>query len=101
MKIMLAGILFCLIIIAFKSVNFNVTTPAPNVNVNADKAQTYVQVAPNRIGIVDSGIHTGYPGQLIIFDYDPVSKTFTYATTLKSSTILYHPEEYGIPIATK
>ncbi|MPM94131.1 hypothetical protein SDC9_141274 [bioreactor metagenome] len=60
--------------------------------------QQFVQIAPNRIGIVDSGTHTGYRGQLIIFDFDPDSKTFKYVETLKASYILDHPEEFGIPI---
>lgn len=63
--------------------------------------QQFVQIAPNRIGIVDSGSHTGYSGQLIIFDFDPSLKTFTYIETLKASYILEHPEEYGIPVRGK
>jgi hypothetical protein len=97
-RVILIGILICLIIIAFKP-NENVTMPTPNVNI--DNMQQFVQVAPNRIGIVDSGTHTGYRGQLIIFDFDPDSKTFKYVETLKASYILDHPEEYGIPTRSK
>lgn len=57
-KVILTGILFCLIIIAFKPTkNNNITTPAPNVNI--DNMQRFVQIAPNRIGIVDTGTNTG------------------------------------------
>ena len=100
-KVVLVGILICLIIIAFKSINLNVTSQAPNVNVNVDNAQQFIQIAPNRIGIVGTGIHIGYRGQLIIFDFDPTTKTFSYVETLKASYILDHPEEYGIPINSK
>jgi hypothetical protein len=96
MKFILTGILVCLIVIAFKPNKENVTVPTPNVNI--DNMQQFVQIAPNRIGIVDSGTHTGYRGQLIIFDFDPDSKTFKYIETLKASYILDHPEEFGIPI---
>lgn len=97
-KVILTGILICLIIIAFKP-NEIATMPAPDVNV--DNIQQFIQVAPNRIGIVDSGIHTGNNGQLIIFDFDPGSKTFNYIQTLDASYILNHPEEYGIPSRSK
>lgn len=97
-KVILTGILVCLIIIALKP-NEDVSIPSPNVNI--DNMQQFVQVAPNRIGIVDSGTHTGYRGQLIIFDFDPDSKTFKYVETLNAPYILDHPEEYGIPTRSK
>lgn len=96
-KVILTGILFCLIIIAFKTTkDNNITTPTPNVNI--DNVQRFVQIAPNRIGIVDTGTNTGYRGQLVIFDFDEGSKTFKYVETLKASYILDHPEEFGIPV---
>lgn len=95
-KVILTGILICLIIIAVKPNRETISVPTPNVNI--DNMQQFVQVAPNRIGIVDSGIQTGYSGQLIIFDFDPESKNFKYIETLNASYILDHPEEYGIPI---
>lgn len=98
-KVILTGILICLIIIAFKPYEKSITTPVPNVNI--DNMQQFIQIAPNRIGIVDSGTHTGYRGQLIIFDFDPNSKTFKYVETLKATYILEHPEEYGIPVRGK
>lgn len=95
-KVMLTGILICLVVIAFKPDKENVTIPTPNVSI--DNMQQFVQIAPNRIGIVDSGTHTGYSGQLIIFDFDSDSKTFKYVETLNASYILDHPEEFGIPV---
>lgn len=90
-KVILAGILICLIIIAFKPNKENVTIPTPNVNI--DNMQKFVQIAPNRIGIVDSGVHTGNRGQLIIFDFDEDTKSFKYIETLRASYILNHPHE--------
>ena len=69
-KVILTGIFICLISIAFKPNKENVTIPTPNVNI--DNMQQFVQVAPNRIGIVDSGTHTGIRGQLIIFDAEVI-----------------------------
>lgn len=101
-KVVLVGILICLMIIAVNSRKEIYVSPANNYNdVNVDNAQQFIQIAPNRIGIVDTGIHTGYKGQLIIFDFDPTTKTFSYVETLKASYILDHPEEYGIPINSK
>ena len=97
-KVVLVGILICLIIIAVNSKNETYISPAENYNqVTVDNVQQFIQIAPNRIGIVDTGIQTGYKGQLIIFDFDPTTKTFSYVETLKASYILDHPEEYGIP----
>lgn len=95
-KVILTSILICLIVISFKPNKENAKVPTPNVNI--DNMQQFVQIAPNRIGIVDTGVQTGYRGQLIIFDFDPDSKTFKYVETLKASYILDHPEEFGIPI---
>ena len=95
-KFILFGILMCLIVIAFKPNKENAIMPTPNVNI--DNTQQFVEIAPNRIGIVDTGVHTGNRGDLIIFDFDPDSKTFKYVETLKTSYILYHPEEFGIPV---
>jgi len=98
-KVILTSILICLIIITFKLNNKSIVTSTPDVNIN--NMQQYIQIAPNRIGIVDSGSHTGNKGQLIIFDFDSTSKSFRYVGTLKSPYILSHPEEYGIPIKSK
>ena len=101
-KVVLVGILICLMIIAVNSRKEIYVSPANNYNdVTVDNAQQFIQIAPNRIGIVDTGFHTGYKGQLIIFDFDPATKTFSYVETLKASYILEHPEEYGIPINSK
>ncbi|MEL7564921.1 MAG: hypothetical protein AAGU27_08555 [Dehalobacterium sp.] len=82
-KVILLGILICLIVIAFKPNKESVSIPAPNMNI--DNMQQFVQIVPNRIGIVDSGTYTGYIRQLIIFDFDPGSKTFKYVESLKAS----------------
>lgn len=95
-RFILLGILICLIAIAFKPNKENPVIPSPNVSI--DNTQQFIQIAPNRIGIIDNGIHSGIRGQLIIFDFDPDTKTFKYVETLKTSYILSHPEEFGIPV---
>jgi len=101
-KVVLTGILICLIIIAVNSKREIYVSPANNYNdITIDNAQQFIQIAPNRIGIIDNGMYTGYKGQLIIFNFDPTTKTFSYVETLKASYILEHPEEYGIPINRK
>jgi hypothetical protein len=73
----------------------NVTSATPNVNVSNDL--NIVQIAPDRIGVIDRGTSTGIRGQLLIFDYDSGSKTFNFEGVLNYSEYLYHPEKYGIP----
>lgn len=95
-KVILLGILICLMAITFKLSKQSIVIPTPNVNI--DNNQQYLQIAPNRMGIVDTGIHTGNKGDLIIFDFDLDSKAFKYVETFKASYILNHPEEFGIPV---
>jgi hypothetical protein len=96
-KAVLIGILVLLAVIAFRQPTITIQNPTPNVSV--ENPQQFVQIAPNRIGLVDTGIHSGIRGQLIVFDYIPDTNTFQYVNTLNASYVLDHPEEFGIPTA--
>lgn len=95
-KAILTGILIFLALIAFKLNNQNSTISTPNVNI--DNTQQFLQITPNRIGIIDTSVGTGHRDQLLIFDFDPNSKTFKYIESLNTQYILNHPEEFGIPV---
>jgi hypothetical protein len=96
-KVILSGILLCLIVIAFKlNTNKNVQQPKPNVEVNNQGGQA-VQLAPNRVGVIDTGHGSGWE-QLVVFEYNPETKDFEVVSSLPYEDYFNHPEEYGIPI---
>lgn len=97
LKFILSGILMCLIIIAFKiNTNDNIQFPTPNVEVS-NQGGRVVQIAPNRIGVVDTGGHSGWE-QLVIFEYNPDTKKFEVVSSLTYEDYFNHPEDYGIPV---
>jgi hypothetical protein len=94
-KVILTGILICLGVIAFKPTENYIQSPAPNVS--ADSKNRFIQIAPNTIGVVDTGHNTGKE-QLVVFEYDTIKKSFKVVSTLEYRDILTHPEDYGIPV---
>lgn len=100
-KFILAGILICLFFITLNSGQQVVTTSPPQVSVDANDGQRFIQLAPNIIGIIDTGQHTGIKEQLIVFEFDTETKEFQYINTFNTEHVLDHPEEYGIPTRTK
>lgn len=98
-KAILLGILACLIVIAFKiNPEENIQTPAPNVDVH-NQGGRVVQIASNRVGVVDTGIHSGWE-QLVVFEYNPDAKTFDVVSSLTYEDIFNHPERHDIPVRT-
>ncbi|QAT39418.1 hypothetical protein [Clostridium sp. JN-9] len=79
-KILLSGILICLIIIALKTTNKQYISPSPNINIS--KSETVIQLAPNRIAVIDNINNSGTRGTVLVFDYDTVSKKFNYAGSM-------------------
>jgi hypothetical protein len=96
-KVILSGILLCLIVIAFKLNNNEfIQLPAPNVEVNNQGARV-VQIAPNRVGVVDTGYGSGWE-QLVVFEYNPETKDFEVVSSLTYEEYFNHPEKYDIPV---
>lgn len=96
-KVILSGILICLIVIAFKlNTNENVQQPTPNVEVN-NQGGRVVQIAPNRVGVIDTGHGSGWE-QLVVFEYNPETKDFEIVSSLTYEDYFNHPEDYGIPV---
>jgi hypothetical protein len=92
-KVILSGILVCLIVIAFKmNTNEQIQIPPSNVDV-VNQGGRVVQIAPNRIGVIDQN---GWE-QLVVFEYNPDTKKFDVVGSLTYEDIFNHPEEYGIP----
>lgn len=94
-KVVLTGILICLAVIAFKPTEKYIQSPTPNVSV--DSKNRFIQIAPNTIGVVDTGHNTGKE-QLVVFEYDSEDQAFKVVSSLEYQEIFTHPEEHGIPI---
>ncbi|MFI8685775.1 hypothetical protein [Rossellomorea sp. NPDC077527] len=98
-KAILLGILACLIVIAFKiNPEGNIQPPPPNVEV-LNQGGRVVQIAPNRVGVVDTGNGSGWE-QLVVFEYNPEAKTFDVVSSLTYEDILNHPKKHDIPVRT-
>ncbi|WP_409305635.1 hypothetical protein [Peribacillus sp. SCS-155] len=96
-KVILSGILVCLIVIAFNmNTNNYIQTSTPNVDVN-NQGGRVVQIAPNRVGVVDTGSASGWE-QLVVFEYNPNTKKFEVVSSLTYEDIFNHPKDNGIPV---
>ncbi|MBK1813209.1 hypothetical protein JHL18_21535 [Clostridium sp. YIM B02505] len=94
-KFMLAGILLCLIVIADKPTsNQNGTFNPATVNVNT--GQQVIQLAPNRIAVVDNSSNSGMEGTILVFDYDSNTKKFNYSGTMNYYDYFRNPSKYGV-----
>lgn len=87
--------LICLIIIAIKPNNVQVSSPNPNVNVSA--GEEIIQLAPNRIAVVDNNINSGMRGTILIYDYDSDTKNFSYKGSMNYADYFRNPNKYGVP----
>ncbi len=102
-KMMLLGILICLIIIILKPVNIQVSSPNSNIspsvepNIHVNSGEEIIQLAPNRIAIVDNRINSGMRGTILIFDYDEDTKKFNYMGTMNYADYFRNPNKYRIP----
>jgi hypothetical protein len=96
-KVLLCGILVCLTVIAFKlNTKEYIQSPTPNVDINTQGGRV-VQIAPNRIGVIDTGTSSGWE-QLVIFEYNPDTKKFEVVGSLPYEEYFNHPKENGIPV---
>lgn len=93
-RVILSGILICLIIIALKPNNIQVSSPNPNINVSA--GEEIIQLAPNRIAVVDNNINSGMRGTILIFDYNSNTKNFNYKGSMNYADYFRNPDKYGL-----
>ena len=95
-KLILVGILICLIIIALRPNNVQVPSPNPNINVSTGAGEEIIQLAPNRIAVVDNNINSGMRGTILIFDYDSNTKNFNYKGSMNYADYFRNPNKYGL-----
>jgi len=94
-KFILIGILFCLIVIGNKPTYNQV--PFPNPNINISEGEQIIQLAPNRIAIIDNRNNSGLSGTILVFDYDSNTKKFNYEATMNYADYFRNPGKYGVP----
>lgn len=93
-KVILAGILICLIVIACKSTKSQVVTSNPSFNVN--EGEQVIQLAPNKIAVADTRIVSGSHGTILVFEYDNNNKKFNYVGSMNYADYFRNPNKYGI-----
>jgi hypothetical protein len=93
-KLILIGILLCLIVIGNNSMNNQSATPNSNININA--GEQVIQLAPNRIAVIDNRNNSGMRGTILIFDYDSNDKKFNYIGSMNYADYFSNPYKYGI-----
>lgn len=95
----LIGILICLFLIALK--------PAPQLSVNSQPTSqtisTYngpqvIQLAPDRIALVETNDTSGLYGTILVFDYDHETKKFNYLGSYNYADYFNNPGKYNIPM---
>lgn len=96
-KLILVGILICLIIIALKPNNIQVSSPNPSTNVSVGAGDEIIQLAPNRIAVVDNNINSGMRGTILIFDYESNTESFKYVGSMNYADYFRNPSKYGLP----
>ncbi|HEY5560291.1 MAG TPA: hypothetical protein VIK72_00795 [Clostridiaceae bacterium] len=94
-KFMLAGILLCLIVIADKPTNNQVDSSNPYINFSS--GHQIIQLAPDRIAVVDSTSNSGTDGTILVFDYDNNTKKFSFVSTMNYADYFKNPDKYGLP----
>ena len=93
-KFVLVGILICLVIISNKPTNNQ--TFIPNQNFNTSQREQVIQLAPNRIAVIDNQSNSGMEGTILVFDYDANTKKFNYAGSMNYSDYFRDPSKYGV-----
>ncbi|MDP4086290.1 MAG: hypothetical protein Q8934_16980 [Bacillota bacterium] len=97
-KLILTGILICLIIIAINLNNIQISTPNPNINVSAETGEEIIQLAPNRIAVVDNSTNSGMRGTILVYEYNNNKKTFEFIGNFNYADYFSNPQKYGIPM---
>lgn len=92
-KIVMIGILICLIIIAFKPVpSFYSNFPT---SLDVLSGETVVQLAENRIAIVDTNINSGMRGEVFVLEFNEGEKTFDLIGRYNYNDFFDNPQKYN------
>ncbi|PKK99836.1 MAG: hypothetical protein CVV56_09225 [Tenericutes bacterium HGW-Tenericutes-1] len=94
-KGILVGILICLIIIALKP--NSTQTSSQNSTIDINVGEEIIQLAPNRIAVVDNRANSGMGGTILVFDYDDNTEKFNFVGHMNYSDYFSNPNKYGVP----
>ncbi|QDY46553.1 hypothetical protein HF394_17315 [Planococcus glaciei] len=97
-KVVLSRTLICLIVIVDKMTTEAEELNHPEVPVSVESPEDrIIQIAPNKIGIVDEGTVSGWK-QLVIFEYKEQSGEYEVSSTIPYEEMFTHPEFNEIPV---
>lgn len=92
----LAGILICLAIIAFKPVPQVSVSSQPQIQNQIDSGQLIIQLGANRIAVVDTRSNSGLYGTILVFEYNEEKRSFDFTGKFNYSDYFRNPNKYGI-----
>lgn len=100
-KVLLSGILICLIVIVAQMTTEAEGLYHPEVPVSIQHPEDrIIQIAPNKIGIVDEGTTSGWK-QLVIFEYKEQSGEYEVSSTIPYEEMFTHPDFNDIPMKSE
>jgi len=95
--VLLAGILICLLVIALKPVpSFSYSSPPAPTPVEPGEA--VIQLAPNRIAIVDNRSNSGLHGTVLVFQFNESKQTFDFIGQYNYADFFNNPQNHGINV---
>lgn len=94
-KIIMIGILVCLVIIAFKPVpSFNCSEPtSASVNISNE---TIFQIGENKIGIVKTNPNSGVNGEIFVLEFNETNKEFDLVGRYNYADFFNNPQKYNL-----
>lgn len=95
--VLLAGILICLLVIARKPVpSFSYSSHPPLAPI--EPGETVIQLAPNRIAVVDNRSNSGMYGTVLVFQFNESKKTFDFIGQYNYADFFNNPQKHGINV---
>jgi hypothetical protein len=92
-KIMI-GILICLVLIALKPTpSFHSNFPS-SLDVNDYNGETVVQLAENRIAIVETDLNSGMRGEIFVLEFNENEETFDLIGRYNYVDFFRNPQKY-------
>ena len=93
-KFLMTGILICLLLIALKPVpSFESNFPS-SLNVSDYNGETVVQLAENRIAIVDTNLNSGMRGEIVVLEFNEIEKTFELMGRYNYIDVFQNSQDY-------
>ncbi|MGN0993328.1 MAG: hypothetical protein ACI4PE_05360 [Bacilli bacterium] len=92
-KFLMMGILICLLLIALKPVPSLQSDFPSSLDIN-NNSETVVQLAENRIAIVDTSLNSGMHGEVFVLEFNEVEKTFELIGRYNYVDFFQNPQNY-------